>query len=132
MTSQVCELKKKCAGMISMCACISTRRASRAITQIFDKELRPCGIRATQLPVLSFLFFDPSTTIGRLSEHLILDRTSLTRLLKPLKQGGLINVSRGNDRRVRIMSLTERGRQAVLEATPPLGNRASPRNRTFR
>ena len=91
------------------------------ITQIFAKELRPCGIRATQLPVLAILLSDPSTTIGRLSEHLILDRTSLTRLLKPLKQGGLINVSRGNDRRVRIMSLTERGRQAVLEAISQRG-----------
>ena len=118
MNSQTSELNTKCAEMISMCACLSTRRASRAITQIFDRELGPCGIRATQLPVLAILLSDPSTTIGSLSEHLIMDRTSLTRLLRPLQKGGLINVSIGTDRRTRIMSLSERGRHAVVKAIP--------------
>ena len=118
MTSETHELNRKCAEMISMCACLSARKASRAITQLFDEKLRPCGIRVTQLPVLVLLFSDPSTTMVRLTEHLIMDRTSLTRLLKPLQEGGLINISRGNDRRTRVMSLSKRGRQTLLDAIP--------------
>ena len=104
--------------MLSSCACLGARRASRAITQVFDEKLRPCGIRVTQLPVLVLLYSDPSTTMVRLSERLIMDRTSVTRLLKPLRASGLINVSKGKDKRTRVMSLTERGRQTLLDAIP--------------
>jgi len=112
------ELDEKLAEMVSACACLNTRKASRAITQIFDEELRPSGIRATQFPDLVTLSSDPSTTIASLAECLIMDRTSVTRLLKPLQESGLICVSKGKDKRSRVLSLSARGRQAVLDTIP--------------
>ena len=118
MTYETKYLYEKTAEILSMCACLSARKASRAITQIFDEELRPSGIRATQLPILIQLLSDPATTIAHLTERLIMDRTSLSRLLKPLEAGGFIAVKKGFDRRTRVMTLSERGRQAAIEAIP--------------
>jgi DNA-binding MarR family transcriptional regulator len=47
-----------------------------------------------------------------------MDRTTLTRNLKPLLAKGWIAVGKEKDERVRLISVTEAGRQLVAEATP--------------
>ena len=37
------------------CLCASFRRASRALTQLYEQALRPLGVRATQFTVLQVL-----------------------------------------------------------------------------
>ena len=108
----------KCDLMLNTCACLNLRKASRAVTQIFDGTLQPSGLRSTQLPVLVTLALAESTTITHLAEELVMDRTSLARLLRPLESAGLIEIAPGEDRRTRQLSLTIRGREAVAEAIP--------------
>ena len=57
-------------------------------------------------------------SVTRLAEHLALDRTTLTRNLKVLASQGLIAISAGEDRRERVVSLTEDGQAAIERATP--------------
>jgi DNA-binding MarR family transcriptional regulator len=47
-----------------------------------------------------------------------MDRTTLTRNLKPLEKRGLVRVAEGDDRRVRVVTLTPRGRGALAAALP--------------
>jgi DNA-binding MarR family transcriptional regulator len=50
-----------------------------------------------------------------------MDRTTLARNLKPLQRQGLVQVEVGDDqgdRRVRIVRLTEKGREALRQALP--------------
>ena len=104
--------------MVTVCACLRLRKASRIVTQLFDQALRPSGLRSTQLPVLVTLGSRSSTMIMHPAEELLMDRTSLTRLLKPLAIQGLIFISPGGDRRTRRVSLTDRGMDAVAKAMP--------------
>ena len=108
----------KCDLMLTTCACLNLRKASRAVTQVFDGSLKPSGVRSTQLPVLVTLALAGSTTITHLAEELVMDRTSLARLLRPLESAGLIEIAPGEDRRTRQVSLTIRGREAVADAIP--------------
>ena len=108
----------KCDVMLTTCACLNLRKASRAVTQIFDETLKPSALRSTQLPVLVTLALAGPTTVTNLAEKLVMDRTSLGRLLRPLENAGFIQVTAGTDRRTREASLTERGRLAVTEAIP--------------
>ena len=108
----------KCELMLNTCACLNLRKASRAVTQVFDGSLKPSGVRSTQLPVLVTLALAGSTTITHLAEELVMDRTSLARLLRPLESAGLIEIAPGEDRRTRQLSLTIRGREAVADAIP--------------
>ena len=108
----------KCSLMLSTCACLNLRKSSRAVTQVFDGILQPSALRSTQLPVLVTLALAESTTITLLAEALVMDRTSLARLLAPLERAGFIEIVPGDDRRTREVSLTIRGKEAVAKAIP--------------
>jgi DNA-binding MarR family transcriptional regulator len=100
------------------CACFNIRKASRSITQHYDKALQPSGLRATQFSILAVLSSAGSITITRLSRYLVMDRTTLTRNLKPLVKRRFIQIKSGGDLRTRTVKLTTRGRTAVLNALP--------------
>ena len=108
----------KAEEILATCVCLNMRKATRAVTQIFDQFVRPCGVRTTQLPVLVTLTVAGVATITDLADHLVMDRTSLARLLKPLETDGLIAIAPGEDRRTREVSLTERGRETRAKAVP--------------
>ena len=57
---------------------------------------------------------DLAALIGRLG----MERTTLTRNLRPLVRQGLITLGNGDDRRVRTLTLTAKGRRAAVTALP--------------
>ena len=100
------------------CACANLRKAARAVTQLYDEALRPAGVLATQLPLLmTTRQFEP-VTVNQLAEATVMDRTTLTRNLRPLQRDGLIRIAPGKDRRVREVSLTRKGHTALAQAYP--------------
>ncbi len=100
------------------CACANLRRASRALTQLYDDELRPTGLRVTQLGILMALATAGELGQGRLAAAMAFDSTTLTRGLAVLRKQGWIEVRPGTDRRERRLSLTPKGREKVGEMRP--------------
>ena len=100
------------------CTCLNLRKASRVVTQLFDQALQPSGILANQFTLLAALSLAESVSITRLAQELVMDRTTLTRNLKPLERQGLIRIEPGQDQRVRVVSLTEKGQAALVKALP--------------
>jgi DNA-binding MarR family transcriptional regulator len=100
------------------CACFNLRKAARAVTQIYETALEPSGLKATQISVLVALAIRDSTPLTRIAQSMVMDRTTLTRNLAPLKRKGWIAVARGPDRRERYASLTRSGRAALERALP--------------
>jgi DNA-binding MarR family transcriptional regulator len=100
------------------CTCFNVRRASRAVTQFYDDIMEPSGIKATQFTMLGAVALMGPASVTRLAEHLALDRTTLTRNLKVLDGQGLVAISAGEDRRERVVRLTEDGQAAIERATP--------------
>jgi DNA-binding MarR family transcriptional regulator len=103
-----------CAG----CACFAVRRAARAITQHYDRALRPTGLRATQFTLLTVLALAGPLPMSRVAGRLGMERTTLTRNLRPLVRQGLVTVGDGDDRRIRTLTLTTKGRRAAVAALP--------------
>ncbi|WP_424101859.1 MarR family winged helix-turn-helix transcriptional regulator [Moorena producens] len=100
------------------CTCFNLRKATRVVTQIFDDKLRPSGLRATQFSILAVMAGAKSSTINKLAQTLAMDRTTLTRNLKPLEKQGLIEISPGEDRRTRLVALTAKGQENLTQALP--------------
>ena len=100
------------------CACATLRRASRAVTQLYDQELRRSGLRVTQFTLLQALELAGSLTQGRLGELLSLDSTTLSRTLRPLLGKGWVRSLPGEDRRERHFQLTPAGRRQLQYARP--------------
>ena len=106
------------------CTCALLRRLNRRVTAVFDRALAPLGLRVTQYSLLSNLRRTPQATLTELAPLLDMDRTTLTRNLKPLVAAGWVRQRQdAQDARARSVELTPAGR-ALLEAARPLWRRA--------
>lgn len=103
---------------LATCALNNLRKAMRAATQMYDEALAPSGLRSTQFGVLATIRLRDGVSMSHLAHELLTDRTTLTRNLKPLEREGLIRITSGRDARTRLISLTDRGREALHEAAP--------------
>jgi DNA-binding MarR family transcriptional regulator len=104
--------------VVSTCACFNLRKASRVTTQHFDEILKPSGLLITQFTILVAVEMAKSGTINELAEILVMDRTTLTRNLKPLERDGWLKSEPGQDQRTRVVSLTTDGEAALAKALP--------------
>ena len=100
------------------CTCFGLRKAARAVTQMYDQALKPTGLRATQLSLLVSVEHSGPRGMSELAEQLVMDRTTLTRNLKPLLDRGLLKSVEGSDRRRRPIAITANGRSALAQALP--------------
>ena len=105
-------------GYVESCACHKVRMAARAVTRAYDDALRPVGLRATQLTVLVAVGKDISISITALAKLIEMDRTTLTRNLRPLEKQGLIAVGPEGWRRSRMLEITKKGQSRLREALP--------------
>jgi DNA-binding MarR family transcriptional regulator len=100
------------------CTCFRLRRASRRVTQYYDRFLEPSGLKVTQYGLLAGVRAYVSISITELAEAMGMDRTTLTRNLKPLLDQGLIQVREGADRRTRAVEISAKGEALFREALP--------------
>ena len=100
------------------CTCGRLRRATRALTQLYDDAMAPAGLRVTQFSLLRTLAREGTVRIGDLAAYTLLDRTALSRNLEPLVARTLVAVTRGRDARSREVALTAAGRAELERATP--------------
>jgi DNA-binding MarR family transcriptional regulator len=107
--------KEKCLEMAQHCACFHLRRASRLVSQAFDQELKPSGLKVTQFTLLSVFVLHEDMGIGKVARILGMDRTTLSRNLKLLEKMGLIQLEPGQDRREQLAKVTEKGEEAFME-----------------
>ena len=101
------------------CPCANLRRAARAVTKMFDQQLRAIGLEPTQYTLLMALDIKGETTQGELGRLLVLDSTTLTRMLELLMKRGWIAARPGADRRQRLLRLTAAGRRKLQQAHAP-------------
>ncbi|HLK56424.1 MAG TPA: MarR family winged helix-turn-helix transcriptional regulator [Chthonomonadaceae bacterium] len=101
------------------CTCGRIRMASRAVTALFEETMRPAGIQgASQFSLLCAITLMGEVPITRLAEVMLMDRTTVTRTLHSLEEAGWVQISPGTDRRVRMVAVTEAGREKLAYALP--------------
>ena len=101
------------------CVCTNLRRASRAVTQLYDRALEPTGLRGTQIPVLVALGRAGPAPSAKVAQYLGMDPTTLSRNLAPLVRAKLVAYTTGaTDRRVKLVTLTPAGREKLAAAVP--------------
>src|SRR5687767_4174226 len=96
---------------VNNCVCFNLRRVTRAVTQLFDSEMRRYGIRPTQGTILLALNAKESWTMAELSDCLGLERTSLVRNLQPLQRDGLVTADGGGRGRRVELAITVRSEE---------------------
>src|SRR5512138_107301 len=105
-------------AMLEACACTRVRTASRLITRAYDDELRDVRLKASQLSVLAAVDVSSEASIAALSKRLLMDRTTLSRNLKPLIAEGLVGLGDEAWRRSKVVRITGAGRARLAKALP--------------
>ena len=108
------------------CAYNNLKVMTRVVSSIYDEELRPVGLRASQLALLWAIRAMEPVEFGRLGATTFTDQTTLSRTVALLKRAGLVSVRVGDDRRVRVISTTAKG-LARFAVAMPLWERAQAR-----
>jgi DNA-binding MarR family transcriptional regulator len=103
----------------SPCTCASLRMATRVVNRRYDQALAPAGITTTAYSILSRLDREGPQAIGVLAARMALDRTTLSRELRPLVDDGLLTVRPDRmDTRRRVIEPTRAGRKKLERALP--------------
>lgn len=103
-------------GETADCPCLNLRMAARAVTQMYDQVLRPSGLKATQFSVLAAVAVNGPASMTAIARALVMDRTTLTRNLKPLIDRGLVAAAAAGDKRQRTIAATPKGSAALAQA----------------
>jgi DNA-binding MarR family transcriptional regulator len=102
-----------------ICNCAALRQAARRVTRLYDDALAPIGLGVNQFSILARLSLVGPSTIQDLARLLVMDRSTLGHLLRPLEKRGFVRLDVSEeDRRSRMVALTEAGRAAVAKARP--------------
>jgi len=100
------------------CLCNALRQASRAVSRLYDEELRSVGLRTTQYSLLCYLRRAGEVRQRDLGGLTSLDETTLTRNLRPLIDSGWVAIGAGEDRREKHIRLTDAGATKLRQARP--------------
>jgi len=100
------------------CLCNALREASRAVSRLYDEELRAVGLRTTQYSLLRLLAHAGEARQRDLGELTLLDETTLSRNLRPLVDHGWVSLRAGEDRREKLVAITGAGTAKIEEARP--------------
>jgi DNA-binding MarR family transcriptional regulator len=102
--------------------CATMRRATRAVSRLYEQELRHAGLRGTQYSLLRTLHdmkarYPEGAAQGLLADLVAMDQTTLTRNLRPLARRGWVVIRPGQrDKRERIIRLSPKGKAIVEKA----------------
>ncbi|HAP98736.1 MAG TPA: MarR family transcriptional regulator [Rhodospirillum rubrum] len=103
----------------SVCPCASLRQATRHVSRFYDAMLAPSGLGVNQYALLARLARLAPCPQHVLADALVMDRSTLGHLLRPLERRELIGVSISkSDRRSRLLALTPAGAALLAQARP--------------
>ena len=106
----------------STCTCFRLRRAARQVSQVYDRELAAVDLSLNEYSILRRAEPLPRT-LGELAATAGMDRSTLTRNLKPLIEAGWLKETRGEDARQRVIAITASGTSTAISTSSASWNR---------
>jgi len=105
--------------MVEGCLMSRARMIARDLTSLYDEELRPLGVQASQLILLASIAYMGPIRRSEVGKTLHLDTSTLTRNLRVMEQNGWIEEAcTGADGRGRPVRVSENGLKLLAQAFP--------------
>ena len=101
------------AAPTSACISYNLRKASRIVSKIYIREMRPAPVRGPQFSLMMMIARRQSATISELAREIGADRTTMTRNLEKLQQRGFIQITHGKNLRTKAVEIAPKGRKAL-------------------
>jgi DNA-binding MarR family transcriptional regulator len=97
----------------SACVSYNLRKASRIVSKVFIREMRPAPVRGPQFSLMMMIAKRQSPTISELARDIGADRTTMTRNLEQLQKKGFIEITQGKNLRTKAVRIGPRGHAAL-------------------
>jgi len=111
-------LKRLNTPKLGPCACAQVRRLARKLSSLYDHLLSPEALTITQYSLLVNIERTGQLSHAALAEKVGMDRTTLTRNLRPLTRAKWVAAAIGQDRRQHWLQLTTAGRRKLVRSLP--------------
>ncbi len=102
---------------VAVCTCFRARKFARLLSQRYDRALAPVGATVNQYSILRHAGRG-DYSISELARQLGMDRSTLSRELKPMCRTGWLELAIGTDARERLVRITAEGRKLVAQSMP--------------
>jgi DNA-binding MarR family transcriptional regulator len=106
------------AEVVRDCVVTRMRLANRVITRVYDKALRPCGLKDSQMAMLAVAADRGLIRQSEVGAQLQLDDSTLSRNLELMRANGWLEEVAGEDARVHSYRLTKTGKALLRKAIP--------------
>ena len=100
----------------SECLAVRMRLLNRTVTSIFDKALRPLGLKVSQLNVLVVVAQRGPVSPTDVGRVLHLEKSTLSRNVERIQRRGWVEVTAGKDNRSHLLQLTAKGERLLQNA----------------
>jgi DNA-binding MarR family transcriptional regulator len=100
------------------CACSQVRRLARKLSSLYDTHLAPVDLTITQYSLLANIERAGQLSHNVLADKVGMERTTLTRNLRPLTRAKWVTTATGKDRRQHVLQLTAAGRRKLVRSLP--------------
>lgn len=100
------------------CICAQVRRVARKLSSLYDTFLSPEGLTITQYSLLANIGRAGELSHSVLAEKIGMDRTTLTRNLRPLTKAKWVAAASGKDRRQHLLQVTAAGKRKLVRSWP--------------
>jgi DNA-binding MarR family transcriptional regulator len=98
------------------CVCSQLRRTARKVSVLYDRSLAAAGLTVTQHALLVNIARAGKISRSALAVQLGMDRTTLTRDLKPLEKASLVAAAKSSDGRERLLRLSPEGHRRLQQS----------------
>lgn len=102
--------------MFTECYCTQFRRSANALSRIYDDELRPVGLKISQLSLLRGLSRLVEASLTEVATEVALDKTTISRNIKIMIDAGWVEILSQDDARVKIARLSKAGQRKLAES----------------
>ncbi len=110
--------KRLHAPKLGPCDCSQARRFARKLSSLYDGLLSPEDLTITQYSLLADIERAGQLSHAVLAEKVGMERTTLTRNLRPLTRAKWVTAGTGKDRRQHLLQLTAAGRRKLVRSLP--------------
>lgn len=99
--------------LLEQCALFDVHRFGRLLNAFYNDHMRGSGLTISQYTLLRNIVALSPASITQIAKAMLMERTSVTRLIEPLISSELVETVTGEDRRFRYVVATAAGREAV-------------------
>ncbi len=100
------------------CIFTAMRKANRVLFRRYQEALANTDTSIVQLSILRALERNGPMPLARLSEDLVMERTSLYRTIEPMVNAGKINIIQSGTGKAKIAELTAKGIATIEQVMP--------------